>query len=149
MEKHFVVSGIGYPFHPFTEGNKMDYLKFREGLSQSYGPYDFSEFKKITGNNNLEILPCDIPLEGTYGFTVFTVTPEGEKTVFLQRRIWPNADTIQVKTRSEFDRIFSEAYTADYKIIPYDDPMMRLLGFIVLKNSSVTWYSIRLTDFKG
>jgi hypothetical protein len=127
----------------------MDYLKFREKPGQSYGSYDPSEFKAVTGNGNLEILPCDSPLEGTYGFTIFTNTPEGEKSVFLQRKIWPNADTVQIKTRSEFDRIFSDAYTADYKIIPCDDPMMRLLGFIVLKNSSVTWYCIKLTAFKG
>ena len=127
----------------------MDYLKFKEESNQAYDSYDPSEFKRVTGNENLTILPCDAPLEGTYGFVVFTDTPEGEKAMYLNRKIWPNANTIQVSTRSEFDKIFSEAYTADYKIIPCDDPVMRLLGFIVLKNSSTTWYCISLTKFKG
>jgi hypothetical protein len=127
----------------------MDYLKFKEESDQSYGSYDPSEFINVTGNDSLTILPCDSPLEGTYGFVVFTNTPEGEKSVYLQRKVWANAVTNQIKTRSEFDKIFSEAYSADYKIIPCDDPVKRILGFLVLKNSSVTWYCISLTAFKG
>ena len=127
----------------------MDYLKFKEESNQSYGVYDSSELKKVTGNDNLTVLPCDVPLEGTFGFIIFTDTPKGEKSVYLQRKIWADTTTVQIKTRSEFDKIFSETYTADYKIIPCDDPMKRLLGFIVLKNSSAIWYCITLTAFKG
>jgi len=133
----------------------MKYKDFRivtvRSINSTENAIEATYLKEITGNKDLLILPMDSPLEGKYGFSILTPpTLDGpEKQVIIQRKVHAKATLVRVSSKENFDQIFEDSYTRGLKIDLYDDPEKFLVGFMVFKNDTVTWYHTHISTLRG
>lgn len=126
------------------------YLEYRNRIEEATARRlrESSELLKIlhelSERDDIHTVPADDPIGGRFGYSIWGENFSALPTI----QVFNEAKEVIVSDRKEFDRIFEEAYKADYLIDPCDNPVKRRPGFIVTTRISRTYYWMTLENFQ-
>lgn len=142
----------------------MDYIAYKQkmGLNESFSERmksakELQEVIKIFANPDLKehiiVLPSDDPMTGKIGYCIMT-DPENESGVLkISCNVsipltGLNTEEIWCSNYEEFDKEFKKAYEHDWPITIAEDPVKRILGFVVNKGSERILYRLSYSQYK-
>lgn len=120
--------------HPMTDCPEMAGLK--QELADAFGI-------------DVVCLPCDDPILGEVGCVIFQIKDGKEKSVIIRRTFGPKADSVKMPSKKDIEQEYYKALMEDHVITRYDDPVNRLVGFIVSRGSGRKWYHISFKDLRA
>jgi len=115
----------------------------KRGLCDVFWP-DTGDDKRV----DLVVLPCDDPIGGKLGYTLFNGQDGSDLQAVIQVRYAAPAEPIFHNTGDGFNRAFSEAWDSGKTMYLCDDPVKRLCGFIVEGREYRRWHHINESDLR-
>ena len=134
----------------------MDYLEYRKMKKNSRETYDSESIEGIEdlinliGIEGVIAVPFDKPLEGKYGHMIYIPNKNGEgpKSIYIGRKIHPEAKQVFISDKNHFEAIFKNALEENLRIEIYDKPAEMIMGLLIFKGEEVSWYYISFTNYK-